>query len=252
LPCVRSLRHAARLLIVRIAPALLRLCHASRRVVSTLNFLSVNRTGSRCASGYCVSRRDYSSSRLHRLYCAYVVHPDAPSRHSTSRRSAALALTVRPVTASRGATTSFGLHQLYCAYAVHPDAPSRRSTSRRSVALALIVRPVTASCSATTRRPDCTGSTAPMSCIRTRHLDARLLVSRSHWLSSCARSIPLCIVTTRLAAATNLLFLHRAIGCLGCCDVVFRSHRVDYSSQLVFQTSRERQSRPQLVGINSN
>jgi hypothetical protein len=34
-------------------------------------------------------------------------------------------------------------------------------------------------------------------------------------------------------------------------DVIFRSHRVDHSSRLVFQTSRERQSRPQqLVGIN--
>jgi hypothetical protein len=35
-------------------------------------------------------------------------------------------------------------------------------------------------------------------------------------------------------------------------DVVFRSHRVDHSSRLVFRTSRERQSRPQqLVRINS-
>jgi hypothetical protein len=36
-------------------------------------------------------------------------------------------------------------------------------------------------------------------------------------------------------------------------DVVFRSHRVDHSSRLFFQTSRERQSCPQhLVGINSD
>jgi hypothetical protein len=36
-------------------------------------------------------------------------------------------------------------------------------------------------------------------------------------------------------------------------DVVFWSHRVDHSSRLIFQTSRERQSRrQQLVGINSN
>jgi hypothetical protein len=35
------------------------------------------------------------------------------------------------------------------------------------------------------------------------------------------------------------------------CDIVFRSHRVDHSSRLAFQTSRERQSHPQqLVGIN--
>jgi hypothetical protein len=32
-----------------------------------------------------------------------------------------------------------------------------------------------------------------------------------------------------------------------------RSHRVNHSSRLVFQTSRERQSRPQrLAGINSD
>jgi hypothetical protein len=122
-PSVRSLRLAARLLVVRIALALLRLCRASGRAVSMLDFSSVGRTGSRRASSHCVSRRDYSSSGLHRLYCAYPMHPDAPSRRSTSRRSVALALVVCPVTAMRGATT---------------------------------------------RRPDCTGSTAPMSCIRTR------------------------------------------------------------------------------------
>jgi hypothetical protein len=52
-----------------------------------LDFSSVGCTGSRRASGHCVSRRDYSSFELHRLYCAYVVHPDASSRRSTTRRS---------------------------------------------------------------------------------------------------------------------------------------------------------------------
>jgi hypothetical protein len=93
-PCVRSLRLAARLLIVRIAPALLRLCRASGRAVSPLDFSSVGRTGSRHASDHCISRRDYSLSILHRLYCAYAVHPDAPSHHSTFRQSVALALAV--------------------------------------------------------------------------------------------------------------------------------------------------------------
>jgi hypothetical protein len=37
----------------------------------------------------------------------------------------------------------------------------------------------------------CTGSTAPMSCIRTRRLSTRLLVGRSHWLLLCARSLRL-------------------------------------------------------------
>jgi hypothetical protein len=36
-------------------------------------------------------------------------------------------------------------------------------------------------------------------------------------------------------------------------SIIFRSHRVDHSSRLVFQTSRGRQSGPQqLVGINSD
>jgi hypothetical protein len=144
-------------------------------------------------------------------------------------------------------------HRFYCTYVVHPDASSRHSTFRQSVALALTVRPVTTSRSATIRRPDCTGSTTHMLCIRTRRLDARLLVGRSHWLSPCARSlhlavhrlycayavhpnvpsrhstsrrsvalalavcpvIPLCAVTTCLAAATDILCLRRATVCLG-------------------------------------
>jgi hypothetical protein len=84
-PYVRSLRLAARLLIIQIASALLHLCRASRRIVSPLDFLSVGRTGSHRASSHCVSRRDYSSFGLHQLYCAYAVHSDVPSRRSTSR-----------------------------------------------------------------------------------------------------------------------------------------------------------------------
>jgi hypothetical protein len=54
------------------------------------------------AHGHYISRPHYSSSGLHRLYCAYAVHPGALFRRSTSRRSVALALTVRPVTTSSG------------------------------------------------------------------------------------------------------------------------------------------------------
>jgi hypothetical protein len=90
-PCVWSLRLATRLLVVRNAPALLRLCRASGRAILTLDFSLVGRTGSRRASGHCVSRRDYSSSVLHRLYYAYAMHPEAPSPRSTSRQLVALA-----------------------------------------------------------------------------------------------------------------------------------------------------------------
>jgi hypothetical protein len=60
-PCVRSLRLAVRLLVVRLAPALLRLCRASGRAVSTLDFSSVGRTGSRRVPCHSIVRRDYPS-----------------------------------------------------------------------------------------------------------------------------------------------------------------------------------------------
>jgi hypothetical protein len=60
-PCAQSLRLVARLLVVRIAPALLHLCRASGRAVSTPDFLSVGRTGSRRVPGHSVVRRDYPS-----------------------------------------------------------------------------------------------------------------------------------------------------------------------------------------------
>jgi hypothetical protein len=52
-------------------------CAATTRHMTTLLYLDY------------VSLRDHSSSRLHQLYCAYVVHSDASSRRSTSRRSVA-------------------------------------------------------------------------------------------------------------------------------------------------------------------
>jgi hypothetical protein len=124
-------------------------------------------------------------SRSQRLYFSYAVRRD----YSSSR-----------------------LHRLYYAYAVHPDAPSRRSTSRRLVALALAVRSVTASRGVTTRRPDCTGSTVPMPCIRTCRLAARLVVGRSRWLSSCVRSLRLAARLLVVWVAPALLRLCRASG----------------------------------------
>jgi hypothetical protein len=114
----------------------------------------------------------------------------------------------------------------------------------------------------------CTGSTAPIPCIRTRRLAAQLLVGRSHWLSPCAWSLPLaarlccrstcCPVALALHQPCRALRLlvsrqHRLYFEYAAChrDIVFRLHRVNHSSRLVFQTNRERQSRPQqLVRIN--
>jgi hypothetical protein len=162
---------------------------ASGRSVSPLDFSSVGRTGSRRVSSHYVSWCDYSLSGLHRLYCAYAVHPDALSHHYTSRRPVALALAVL-----RSLRLAVRLLVVRIAPALlHPDAPSRHSTSRRSVAMALAVRLVTASRGVTTRRPDCTVPTAPMSCIWTRRITARLLIGRSHWLSPCIRSLCLAV-----------------------------------------------------------
>jgi hypothetical protein len=112
-------------------------------------------------------------SRLHGLYLNLVIRCCAARLFVGRTRR----LAVRPVTESRGATT----RRPDCTGA---NAPMPCIRTRR-----LAVRPVIASRGATTHRPDCTSSTAPMPCIRTRRLNARLLVSRSHWLSPCARSI---------------------------------------------------------------
>jgi hypothetical protein len=112
--------------------------------------------------------------------------------------------------------------------------------------------------------PGCTGSTVPTQCTWTRHVAARVLIGRLHWLPPCARS--LCLVTRllharpprlRLAATVALLQPRCASRLLVSrqhqlyfeyvvrrCNIVFWSHHVDHSSRLVFQTSRERQSRP--------
>jgi hypothetical protein len=106
------------------------------------------------------------------------------------------------------------------------------------------------------------------------YLAAQLFVGRSHWLSPCARS--LCLVARLLRAPPLDLLVghtnsHRVPGhsvsrldysvrghhdfvlwpqwlyfeyAMRYRDIVFRSHRVDHSSRLVFQATRERLPRP--------
>jgi hypothetical protein len=161
------------------------------------DFSSAGDTGSRRAPGHSVSRHRLLAARLHRLYYAYVVHPGAPSHRSTSRRTVALAVTVLPVNLSCATTTHLPVARVYINYAVHRLLISRL----HGLYLNLVMRrrasrshwlspcPVTASRGATTRRPDCTSSTAPMSCIQTRHLAARLLVRRSVALALAVRPV---------------------------------------------------------------
>jgi hypothetical protein len=96
---------------------LLRLCHASRTgLTSTSRRLVALATT--CAWSLRLMAR-LLVARLHRLYCAYVLHSDAPSRLSTSYRSVALALAVRVVIGSRSSTTcrlaALALLRLCCA-----------------------------------------------------------------------------------------------------------------------------------------
>jgi hypothetical protein len=70
MPCVRVPRHVTQLVVdyfvyvVRSGASARRTARRRPHAVSPLDFSSVGRTGSRCASGHCVSWRDYSSSRI--------------------------------------------------------------------------------------------------------------------------------------------------------------------------------------------
>jgi hypothetical protein len=64
----------------------------------------------------------------------------------------------------------------------------------------------------TVSSPRCTGSTAPTSCTLTRHVTARLLVGRLHWLSPCAPS--LCLADRLLRAWSPRLCLAATLALL--------------------------------------
>jgi hypothetical protein len=160
-------------------------------------------------------------------YLAHAAHPGASARRAVRRTSLHAAhrrlLLPRRVSGCLGTSrgSSRGLSSTtsptsrvrvpqHVARLVVNHTPSRRSTSHRSVVLALTVRPIAPS----------RGSTTPCAATRLQPRRAsRLLVSQQHrlYFEYAAR--------------------HR--------DIVFRSHRVDHSSRLVFQTSREQLSRPQ-------
>jgi hypothetical protein len=116
----------------RIAPALLRLCRASGRAVSLLDFSSVGRTGSRRVPGHSVVCCDYPSrgrsgytsptprvrvprhiarlfSRLVVDYFTYVVHPGASARRGARRRLLRLAQAHRRLLRLRRASGCLGM-----------------------------------------------------------------------------------------------------------------------------------------------
>jgi hypothetical protein len=184
-----------------VALVLHRLCHAPRLLVSRLHGLYLTHClAARLlvgrASGHCVSRRDYSSSGLHRLYCAYAVHPDAPSRRSTSRQSVALALAVCPVIPLCVVTTRLA------------SATDILRLSRASRCLGM--------------SRGSSSTTSPTLRVRVPRHVARLVVdyfaSRSlviDYFDYAARPGASARRTARPAARRRLLHLRRASGCFG-------------------------------------
>jgi hypothetical protein len=169
----------------------------------------------------------------------------------------------------------------YFEYATRPGASARRAA--RHTARRRLLRLCRASgCLGTSRSSShgssrCSSSTSPTPCVWVpRHVawlvvdffayTARPGASARRAARHAARPRLLRVSQLRLAATLDLLQPRRASRLLVSWqhwlyfkyaarrhDVVFRSRRVDHSSQLVFQTSRERQSHPQqLVGINSD
>jgi hypothetical protein len=179
---LHQLRRAPRLLVSRL--------HGSTSTLSCavvpLDFLSVGRTGSRRAPGHCVSRRDYLSSGLHWLYCAYVVHLGASSRRSTSRQSVALALAVCPV------------------------IPLCVVTTRLAAATDILRLRHASGCLGTSRDSSSTTSTMPRVLVP-RHV-TRLVVN---YFDYAARPGASARRAARHAARRRLLRLCRAFGCLG-------------------------------------
>jgi hypothetical protein len=190
-------------------------------------------------------RRDYSSpaaralrqpcraprllvTRPHMLYVDLVVHREYSSPLSRLQRSTSTTPGVRvPRHVARLIVDYSASPRLVVDYSTaRPGASARRAAHHvASRAARCRLLHVAQSCRRLLRVPRLRLA-ATLALLQPRR-GARLLALRQHWLYFE-------YVTRR----------H---------DVVFWSHRVDHSSRLVFQTSRERQSRPQqLVGINSD
>jgi hypothetical protein len=157
--CVSGHCVSRRLLIVRIASALLRLCRAYGRAVSTLDFLSVGRTGSHHVPGHSVVRHDYMS-RGHNGYSS---------------------LTPRVWELQHVAWLVAWLIVDYFAYAARLGASARRATrhaARRTARRRLLRLHRASGCLGTSRGSSCCSSstTSTMPRVRmTRHV-ARLVV----------------------------------------------------------------------------
>jgi hypothetical protein len=184
-----------RLLVIRIAPALLRLCHASGRTVSTLDFSSVGRTGSRRVPGHFVVRRDYLSRGRNRY--------TSPTPHVWVPRHVAR-LIVDYFTSRRIIVDYFD-------YAARLDASARRAAHRAACRRLLRLR-CASGCLGTSRGSSrrSSSTSSPTPCVQVPRHVARLIVDYFDYAArSGARRV------ARHATRRRLLHLRRASGCLG-------------------------------------
>jgi hypothetical protein len=199
--CVRSLRLAARLLVVRIASALLCLCRASGRAVSMLDFSLVGRTGSRCVPGHSVVRRDYLS-RGHNEYIWPTPRVRLPL-HVARLVTRLVALLVVDYSASRGLvidnSTSRRLVVDYFASAARPGASARRAArhAARCAARRRLLRLRRAS-----------------GCLGTSRGSSRGSLPRSSSTTSPTPHVWVPRHVARLITCRRLLRLRRTSGCL--------------------------------------
>jgi hypothetical protein len=135
-------------------------------------------------------------------YFAYAARPGATARRATSHA------------APRRLLMLCDRVPRHVVWLVVDHAPSHRSTSRRSVALALAVHSVTASRGATTRRPGL--HRLYYTYVVHPNEPSRRSTSRQSVTPALAVCLvnPLCVVTTRLAVATDIVRLRCASGCL--------------------------------------
>jgi hypothetical protein len=189
----------------------------------------------------------FTSRRLVVDYFAYAARPGASAHHAARRRllraprlplAATLAL-LQPRCASRLLVSH--PHWLYFDYAARPGASAHRVACRAARRQLLRLRRASGFLS-TSRGSLSTSS--HMSCIRVPRHVARLVVDYFAYAthpgaSACCAAHH--AARRRLLRASRLLVLQQHWLCFEyatrCCDVVFRSHRVDHSSQLVFETS---------------
>jgi hypothetical protein len=210
--CAATTRHS-------LARALRQPCRAPRLLVTQPHGLYLN----------CAARCDYSSprrtsststtlcsrslrlvarplvTRLHRLYCAYVVHPDAPSWRSTSLRLVALALVVRPVTPSRGPLTRRSVAPALLRLCARPGATPCHGARRRLLRLCR-----TSGCHGTSRGSS--SATLPMPHVRVPRHVAWLVVDYFAF-TACPGASARCVA--HRVARRRLLRLRCASGCLG-------------------------------------